>query len=110
MKLLLVETCGTPIPVDIPEIDVAHYLGGAPLTFCGTIMDLDVIVLIKEDSDDELNSYHIPGIKRFRGRALIIQTDTEGIPTDLDFEAYDNYVEWFNRPVSHNTRSKPYKT
>ena len=106
MKTILIETCGTPTHVDIPETNVSYYLGGAPLTFCGTIQDLDVVILIKEDSVDEMNPYNIPGVKSFRGRALIIQTDTEGVPMDIDFDAYDNYYEWFNGPVSRGTRSR----
>lgn len=106
MKTILIETCGTPIQVDIPEPNAAFYLGGAPLTFCGTIQALDIVVLIKEDSTDDINSYKIPGVKSFRGRALIIQTDDEGIPMDIDFDAYEKYYDWFNGPVSRGTRSR----
>ncbi len=105
MKTLLIETCGTPIQIDIPETNAAYYLGGAPLTFCGTIPNLDIVILIKEDSTDDINSYKIPGVSPFRGRALIIQTDIEGVPTDLDFSAYEKYLSWFNGPVSRGTRS-----
>ena len=110
MKTILIETCGTPIHVDIPELNVSYYLGGAPLTFCGTIQDLGIVVLIKEDSTDDVNPYKIPGVDRFNGRALIIQTDDEGAPVDIDFGAYDKYYEWFNGPVSRGTRSKSYGT
>lgn len=106
MKTILIETCGTPIQIDVPEPEVSYYLGGAPLTFAGTINQLDIVVLIKEDSQEPENPYRVPGVQSFRGRALVIQTDGEGVPIDLDFDAYDEYYEWFNQPVSRGTRSR----
>ena len=92
MKIILIETDGGLHDVDITEEEIAFYLGGVPLTFCGTIQELDIVVMIKEDSTNDTNPYVIPGIKRFRGRALIIQTDDNGDPIDIDKEVYHNWV------------------
>ena len=91
MKLLLVEPNGELCREEIPEADVCFHLGGAPLTFCGTIDVLDVVVLVKEDCTGKVNPYKIPGIDPYKGRALIIQTNEEGVPVDLNFDAYDKW-------------------
>ena len=109
MKTILVEFSGDLNHVDIPELDVSYYLGGAPLTFCGTIPELDIVILIKEDSLQPLNTYRIPGIKSFNGRALIVQTDDEGAPIDINFDKYYEYEKWYNQPIAHSTRLKHYK-
>ena len=93
MKTILIETTGELHYVDIPEKNVDFYLGGAPLTFCGTIPELDAVVLIKEDSRDAENSYIIPGVERFKGRALVIKTDVEGIPVDIDLREYETWYD-----------------
>ena len=93
MKAILVETNGKLNHIDITELEVSFYLGGAPLTFCGTIKHLDLVVLIKEDYPGTVfNPYVIPGVSRFKGRALIIQTNSHGNPIDIDYDAYYRYV------------------
>ena len=106
MKTVLVEVNGELNYVDIPELEVHYYLGGVPLTFCGTIEPLDAVILIKLDYKGIINPYIIPGVRRFKGRALIIKTDDEGVPTDLSMEEYEEYVRWFNNPVALGTRIK----
>ena len=106
MKTVLVEVNGEIKYVEIHELDVHYYLGGAPLTFCGTIEPLDAVILIKLDYPGGLNPYVIPGVPRFRGRALIIKTDDEGAPIDMDLDEYEHYVAWFNNPVAFGTRIK----
>ena len=98
MKTILVETTGETQTIDIPEVNVAYYLGGAPLTFCGTIQELGIVILVKEDSVGQINPYKIPGVQSYRGRALIIQTDEQGIPIDLDFDAYES---WYSAKLKH---------
>ena len=99
MKTILVETTGETQTIDIPEVNVAYYLGGAPLTFCGTIQELGIVILVKEDSVGQINPYKntwCPNLTA--GRALIIQTDEQGIPIDLDFDAYES---WYSAKLKH---------
>ena len=98
MKTILVETTGETQIIDIPEVNVAYYLGGAPLTFCGTIQELGIVILVKDECTGEINPYKIPGVQPYRGRALIIQTDEQGIPIDLDFDAYES---WYLAKLKH---------
>ena len=56
MEIILIEIDGGLHDVKITEEEVAHYLGGIPLTFCGTIQELDIVVMTKKNSTSEYKS------------------------------------------------------